>query len=120
MHSFYADMHAARGMMRRIEVLEVDDTGDSQIVTMQGLADEIFKISMRGQAHGLSGVPRKGAIGHLFLAGGRPDQAFVLNLEHPDDRIKGKDPGATSLYSSGGKNVEVHTGDGIFHVNPPA
>lgn len=115
---FHADAHSGRGMIRRVEVIEVDDSGGSQVVTMQGLADEIFKISMRGQGHGLTGVPRKGAIGHIFLAGGRPDQAFVLNLEHPDDRIKGKDPGATTIYSSDGKNVEVHTGGGIFHVNP--
>ncbi|ADJ23045.1 Mu-like prophage protein GP45-like protein [Hyphomicrobium denitrificans ATCC 51888] len=117
---FHADRHAGRGMVRRVEVIEVDDKGESQIVTMKGLADEIFKISMRGQGHGLTGVPRVGAIGHLFLAGGRPDQAFVLNLEHPDDRIKGKDPGATTIYSSGGKNVEIRSpAGGEVHINPP-
>jgi phage baseplate assembly protein V len=117
---FYADAHAGRGMVRRVEVIEVDDSGDSQIVTMMGLADEIFKISMRHQAHGLTGVPRKGAIGSIFLAGGRPDQAFVINLEHPDDRIKGKDPGATTVYSSDGKNVEIRSpGGGEVHINPP-
>jgi phage baseplate assembly protein V len=116
-------------MIRRVEVLEVDDKGESQIVTMQGLADEIFKISMRGQAHGLTGYPRKGAIGHIFLAGGRPDQAFVLNLEHPDDRIKNKAEGETVTYGSKGQTI-THDKDGniilksasggIVHINPPA
>lgn len=129
MHSFYADMHAGRGMIRRVEVIEVDDTGESQVVTMMGLADEIFKISMRGQGHGLSGVPRKGAIGHLFFAGGRPDQAFVLNLEHPDDRIKNLESGEAVSYGAAGQTIK-HDKDGniilkssaggIVHINPPA
>jgi phage baseplate assembly protein V len=113
--------------MRRVEVIEVDDKGESQIVTMKGLADEVFKISMRGQAHGLTGVPRVGAIGHLFLAGGRPDQAFVLNLEHPDDRIKDKAEGETVTYGSKGQTIThdkegniilKSASGGIVHINP--
>lgn len=129
MHSFYADMHAGRGMIRHVEVLEVNDAGDSQIVTAMGLADEIFEISVRHQGHGFTGNPRKGSIGSIFLAGGRPDQAFFLNLEHPDDRVKNLESGESVSYGAAGQTIK-HDKDGniilksaaggIVHINPPA
>lgn len=116
------------GAMRRVEVIKVDDADGVQKVTVMGLADEVFELPYRGQLHGLTGVPKVGALGYMLLAQGRPDQAFLLGLEHPNDRPKDRATGETVLYASPGQRVEMDD-DGntiiksapgaIVHVNPP-
>lgn len=113
------------GAMRRVEVISVDDRDGVQKVRVMGLADEIFELPYRGQGHGLTGVPKVGAVGYMFLAQGRPDQAFLLNLEHPDDRVKNRQTGETVMYATPGQTVEMDAAGntivrtpGVFHVNP--
>ncbi len=117
------------GAMRRVEVISVDDRDGVQKVRVMGLADEVFELPYRAQAHGLTGVPKVGAVGNLFLANGRPDQAFLMNLEHPDDRVKNRESGETVMYATPGQKVEMDkdgnvkirsVNGGTVHVNPPA
>ncbi len=115
------------GAMRRVEVVAVDDRDGVQKVRVMGLADEVFELPYRGQPHGLTSVPKVGAVGYLFLAQGRPDQAFLFGLEHPDDRPKERATGEVVMYGGAQQQVEhkangdtiVRTPSGIFHVNPP-
>lgn len=126
---YHADGDIGRNGMRRVKVVEVKDDGDIQTVTVSGLKGEFFKLSMRGQPHGVTGNPRVGSVGYLFMANGRPDQSFLMNLEHPEDRRKQKDlkPGESKLYGAKGQyvhhdedgNIILKSVDGgIVHINP--
>jgi phage baseplate assembly protein V len=127
--SYYADTHIGRGVMRRVEVVEVDDTGPIQKVTVMGLADEFYELPLRGQPHGLTSVPKVGSVGYLMLANGRPDQAFLMGLEHPDDRPTGRAEGEATMYATPGQRVDMDkdgnvairsAAGGVVHINPPA
>lgn len=126
---FDADLHIARNLARRVEVVEVDDSGPIQTITVVGLADEYFTLPLRGQPFGLSGVPPVGSVGYLFAANGRLDQGFLTNMEHPDHRPRDLASGACQLYGKAGQsilhdehgNVIVRPGPGgIVDINPPS
>lgn len=104
--SYYeADGDIGRNVMRRVEVIAVDDSGPIQKVTVMGLADEVFDLPLRGQGHGLTTVPPVGSIGYVMMAGGRPDQAFLMGLEHPEQRPSGREPGESVMYATPGQKV---------------
>lgn len=121
-----ADIHGHRNVMRRFEVVEVVDKGEIQEITVLGLADEEIKLAYRGQPHGLTSVPRKGSVGYGFCANGRPDQFFIMGMEHPEDRPKNRKPGESEQYGAKKQsnlmddkgNTIVKTPQGIYHVNP--
>lgn len=126
--SYHADGDIGRNGMRRVKVVEVKDDGEIQTVTVSGLKGEFFKLPLRGQAHGFTGNPRVGSVGYLFMANGRPDQAFLMGLEHPEDRKKNLESGESKSYGAAGQeiyhdkngNVLIRSaGDGIVHINPP-
>lgn len=126
--SYAADPDIGRNTMRRVEVIEVDDSGPIQKVTVMGLADEIYELPLRGQPHGLTTVPKKGAIGYLFIANGRPDQAFLMGVEHEDDRssFKDREAGESTFYGGAGQevfhdkdgNTVIRSPNGTVHINP--
>jgi len=116
-------------VVRRVEVVKVDDRDGVQKVTVMGLADEYFELPYRGQGHGLTSVPKVGAVGYAFLANGRPDQAILMGLEHPDDRPKERQEGEAVMYATPGQKLEMDkdgntiiksAAGGIVHINPPA
>jgi len=115
-------------VVRRVEVVKVDDRDGVQKVTVMGLADEYFELSYRGQGHGLTSVPKVGAVGYAFLANGRPDQAILMGLEDPNTRPKERQEGEAVMYGGNDQVVEhkangdtiLKTPNGVFHVNPPA
>lgn len=121
-----ADIDIGRGAMRRVEVIEVDDRDGVQMVKVMGLADEIFEFPYRGQPFGLTTVPTVGSIGYAFLAAGRPDQCFLMGLEHPDQRPKGRKEGESIMYAKKQQRVEmddagnvlIKSPNGIVHINP--
>lgn len=118
--SYHADTDIGRNVLRRVEVIEVDDKGPIQKVTVMGLADEIFEFPLRGQPHGLTSVPKKGAIGYVMMANGRPDQAFLMGLEHEDDRKNFADRKAGESTHYGGEKQEVfHDKNGNTNINTP-
>lgn len=124
---FYADGHIGRSAMRRVKVVEVDDTGPIQMITVQGLKGEFFKFPYRGQPHGMTSFPTVGSVGYVFLASGRPDQAFLMGLEDPQLRPKSRVEGETVVYAKEGQtaefdsngNILLKSPNGIVHINPP-
>jgi phage gp45-like len=124
---FYGDAHIGRSVMRRVKVVEVDDADGIQKVTVQGLKGEYFKMPYRGQPHGMSSVPEVGMVGYVFMASGRPDQAFLMGLEDPELRPKDKVGGETRIYGKhenlaefdDNGNILLHSPNGIIHLNPP-
>jgi hypothetical protein len=123
---FAADEHAGRSSVRRVEVIEVDDSGPIQRVTVKGLDGEVYKLAMRGQGFGLTGVPKVGYVGYLYGANGRPDQAYLGNLEDPNIRPKDRAEGETVIYGDKNQAMEMTEGghvmwrtpDGVWHSNP--
>lgn len=118
--------HMGAGSLRRIEVVEVDDTGEIQKVTVRGLADEYFEFPLRGQPAGLTGNPVEGAVGYVLMADGNPDSAFLLNLENPKKRPTDLKGGESKFYGDAGQSVyakengdiDISSPTGIVHINP--
>ena len=121
-----ADIHGPRNVMRRVEVVKVEDKGEIQEVTVMGLEEEEYKLAYRGQPHGLTSVPPVGSVGYLFVANGRPDQSFLMGCEHPDHRPKDRKPGESEQYGAKQQsqlmddqgNTIIKTPQGTYHVNP--
>lgn len=112
MRGYYpGDMHIGRSVIRRVEVVEVDDTGTQQLITAKGLAGEQFKTAYRAQMHGSSGVPPAGSEGYVLFSQGRPDQAFLLGVEHKDHRPRGMAAGDKVIYDAHGNIVSLVQGE---------
>lgn len=104
---------AVRGLLRRVSVVDVDDTGTQQRLKLSGLKGEELDQVVRSQHYGLSSVPPKGGEGVLLLGGGRSDRAQVLGLEHPEHRPKDGKPGEVVLYDDQKQKVYLSR-DGIL------
>lgn len=123
--AYYADTNIGRNVLRRVEVIEVDDSGPIQKITCVGLADEYFEFPLRGQGHGMTSNPKVGALGYVMMANGRPDQAFLMGLEHPDERPVERKPGESTMYASKKQRVHMdengdadfNTPDGVLYIN---
>lgn len=102
---YLGDVHIGRNQLRRVEVVAVEDTGKQQLVTVKGLEGEVMKLAYRGQYFGASGVPPVGSDGFALLVGGRPDQAILMGLEHPDHRPTGLGEGERVLYNAHGDKI---------------
>lgn len=108
MHGFYpADQHGHRNIIRRVEVIEVDDKLPQQKMWVKGLHGEEIKNAYRAQPFGLSSVPPAGSEGYAFSMAGRPDQIFFLVTEHKDYRPVDKKPGETFLYDQFGNIISM-------------
>ena len=126
---FAADKHVPRNMIRRVQVVEVNDTGELQTITVVGLADEYFTFALHSQPFGLSGVPPVGSVGLLFAANGRLEQGILMGFQDPESRPRNQAPGTVSTYGKAGQAIE-HDADGniiirpgtggIVDINPPA
>ena len=98
---------AVRALLRRVSVVDVDDTGSQQRLTLNGLAGEQFKNVVRSQHYGFSSVPPAGGEGVILAQGGRADRAHVLGLEHGDFRPVKRNPGESVLYDNQGQEIYV-------------
>ncbi|MFZ4807463.1 MAG: phage baseplate assembly protein domain-containing protein [Hyphomicrobiaceae bacterium] len=105
---FHTDMHTARLTIRRVELLETDDAGELQLVTVRGYADEVLKGAHRVQMFGETSHAPAGAHGLALLVNGRPDQSIVLGLEHPTHRPKGIGAGERVLYNAHGDIIGIY------------
>ncbi|CUA91253.1 phage baseplate assembly protein [Chelatococcus daeguensis] len=94
-------------MLRRVRLLETDDTGTQQTMRLRGLRGETLSGVVRAQYYGLSSVPPAGAEGVLLTLGGRTDRAMVLGVEAPGVRPTGMQPGETALYGPDGTILKL-------------
>lgn len=96
---------AVRGMIRRVTLSSVDDSGKQQKMTVKGLKGETLKDVVRVQPFGFSSHPPEGAEGILVALGGRSDRAMLIGIEHPDHRPKAKKAGSSIQYDANGNSV---------------
>ena len=117
--SYAGDIDIGRNVLRRVEVIEVNDEGTQQFATVKGLAGEQIKLAYRGQYFGASGVPPIGSDGFALLIGGRPDQAVLFGIEHKDHRVRGLQPGEKAIYDASGQVIKlIKTGPEIVIDTP--
>lgn len=116
---------AIRALLRRVSVVDVDDSGLQQLLTLQGLKSERIRNVVRSQPFGFSSVPPAGAEGLLAPQGGRSDRAHAFNLEHPDYRPRNTPLGGTVIYDAFGdaisiveKNIRIVCGDTLTIAAP--
>lgn len=101
------DGYTIPGLLRRVQLVEVDDSGTQQRLRATGLAGEEFSNVVRAQHFGLSSVPPKGAEGLLLAQGGRSDRAHILGLEHKDYRPTKTEAGGTVIYDGNGQAISL-------------
>jgi phage baseplate assembly protein V len=114
---FQADTHIGRNVIRRVEIVEVDDRGTQQRAIVRGLADEEMKLAYRGQYFGETGNPPPGSDGFALLVGGRPDQAVLLGIEHKDHRVRDLKPGEKAIYDAQGQIIKLVGSGGTLEIN---
>ena len=116
--NYFADLDISRNMIRRVQVIEVDDSGSQQLVRVTGLQGEEFRFPYRGQYFGATGVPPVGSDGFAMLIGGRPDQAFLIAIEHKDHRLRDMKSGEKAIYDAHGNVVKLLDGPKIEVESP--
>lgn len=92
---FWAASSASRGRIK-----SVDDSGDSQSVTVDGFAGETFTKVLRAQPHGYSSNPPEGSVGY-FLRLGSSDRLVALGYE-TRGRPRDLPSGVPALYNADG------------------
>jgi len=109
------DEHAAaiRGALRRVAIVDVDDTGSQQRLRLSGLASEEFRNVVRAHDFGFASNPPAGGEGLLLPQGGASNRAWALGFEHKDYRQKNLPSGAAALYDKDGNIIKLVSKDGV-------
>lgn len=93
--------------LERARVLDVDDAGGHQLLTLEVGSRQRFTSVMRSQPHGISSVPSVGAQGLVLFRDGRRELAVGLGFEHVDQRPVSQGAGATVLYDAQGGVMSI-------------
>lgn len=101
------DFDTIRTMLRRVRLLELDNSGTLQTLRVAGLKGEQLAGVPRVQPFGFSANPPAGAEGLLLALSGRSDRAMVLGVEHPAHRPSAREGGSTALYDANGNIVSL-------------
>lgn len=96
------DFAGHQTMLRRVKLLELDDSGTLQKMRLSGLKGEELADVPRVQPFGLSTNPPVGSEGVLLALGGRSDRGMVLGVESPSHRPTAREPGSTVIYDAFG------------------
>lgn len=98
---------AVRNMIRRVSLVDLDDSGPQQNTRLKGLSGEELKKVVRVQPYGFTSNPPAGSEGLLLSMGGRSDRAMVLGIEAPGKRPTALGDGATAIYGPDGSILKM-------------
>ena len=112
--TYAADKHGSRNSLRRVTVMEVDDSKPQQTLYVKGMYEEEIKGAYRQQGFGVSSMPPVGSEGLAFTVAGRPDQILFLESEHKDHRPTNQEGGSNVLYDANGNKITMN-GEGNTH-----
>ena len=104
---------AIHGLLRRVAVVDVDDSGSQQRLRLSGLASEQFRNVVRLHDFGFASHPPAGAEGLLLAQGGRSDRAWAVGFEHQAYRQKNLPVGTLALYDQSGNVMKLLAADGV-------
>jgi len=105
--SYWEHDDAIRSMIRRFQVLNVDDSGTQQILDLAGLYGEKPKRVLRVLPHGFTSNPPAGSDGLGLALGGRSDRLAYLDGGHEKHRPKNLPQGGAAIYDAYGKIIKV-------------
>lgn len=114
--NFPLDLHNGRNSVRRVTVVDIDDSKPQQTIWAKGLYGEEIRYAYRGQGHGLSTLPPIGSEGFAVSLAGRPEQMFFIEGEHKDHRPTNQAPGDAVLYDAWGNTIKMEQA-GVTHTN---
>lgn len=98
---------ALGAMIRRVRLMETDDTGTQQKVRVRGFRNDEPGDVVTLQRWGESGHAPVGSEAVMLALGGRSDRAFILGLEHKDHRPKNANAGDKIIYDAFGSAVRL-------------
>ena len=107
------DQDAVRATLRRAAITKVDDTGNQQLLNLQGLASDQPQKVVRVLPHGFSSNPPPQSEGIIKSLGGRSDRGMFIGGEHPQYRQKNLTSGAAVLYDQNGNIIFANMQNGI-------
>lgn len=107
---------ATRSMVRRVAVVEVDDSGDFQRLKLTGLAGEELKNVVRLHDFGFASNPPAGSEGLLMTQGGRADRVWAVGFEHQKYRQKDLPSGGQAIYDMAGNVIKMLVDGGVSHT----
>lgn len=96
-----------RQMLRRAQLLRLDDSGSQQLLDLSGLKSDKPRQVPRLMGFGFSSSPPAGADFLLLALGGGASRAMALGGEHADYRPKNRPPGSTIVYDAYGSIVSL-------------
>jgi phage gp45-like len=97
-------------MIRRVRLLESDDTGTQQKLKVRGLRSDEPADVVSLERWGETGVAPANAEGIMLSLGGRSDRAFILGLAHQDHRPKNTEAGGKVFYDANGSKITMIKG----------
>ena len=101
---------AIRTGLRRVRLIDSDDSQTQHRVRASGMKGEEVKNVVHAQPFGFFARPPAGAEGMALALGGRSDRLHVAHLEHPDHRPRGLPVGATAIYDNKGHILKILPG----------
>ena len=91
----------------RARVVEVDDGGPYQKVTVEAGGNQRFTSVLRPQPFGFSSTPPADATGFVLFRDGLRELPLLIGLEHPDHRPRASAAGGAVIYGAQGEVVSV-------------
>lgn len=109
----YASEAEFRAMLRRAQLVGLDDSGSQQLLDLTGLkSDAPRKVPRVGQ-FGFASSPPAGAQFVLMALGGGGSRMVAIGGEHPSLRQANLPAGTSCLYDSSGNVIFAKAASGI-------
>lgn len=110
----YAREDELRAMLRRAQLISLDDSGSQQLLDLSGLKSDRPRKVPRVTDFGFGSSPPAGADFILLSLGGAASRAVAIGGEHRDYRQANLPAGTSVLYDSSGNIVFCRSADGIL------
>lgn len=106
-----------RGLVRRVVLKNVSDTGETQTASVE-VAEGIWRDQVEiMQPYGIAGsVPEDGSVGIVMAVGGDEGDLVLMPASNPSKRMGGLKPGEVGIYDQSGNRFIIGVG-GIINLH---
>lgn len=109
----YASEAEFRALLRRAQLVGLDDTGSQQLLDLTGLKSDAPRKVPRVAEFGFASSPPAGAQFVLLSLGGGGSRMVAVGGEHPNFRQANLPAGTSCLYDSSGNVIFAKAAGGI-------
>lgn len=109
----HASEHEVRAMLRRAQLIGLDDSGSQQLLDLSGLKSDRPRKVPRVMDFGFASAPPAGADFLMLAAGGGSSRAVAIGGEHQTYRQANLPAGSAVLYDSSGNVIFAKAASGI-------